>query len=142
MNIREQKRPERIDDRGADHQETALMIRRCEGCRQLMPRPALACLQCHSHDFERVRSSGGGRVISWRIHQQAVKGKARTEPIILAIVELDDGPWIYAAIESEITEMPAGRIRVEFRSASTTSDFPVFAPAILPEPVVPWSGYR
>ena len=140
MNICEQKRQVRTDDPGAGHSEIGLMIRRCESCRQLMLRPALACLQCHSHDFERVRSSGAGRIISWRIHHQAVKGNAHTVPIILAIVELDEGPWIYAAIESELPETPAGRVRVEFRSASTTGDFPVFAPAIFQESAIAWAA--
>ncbi|WP_051027843.1 Zn-ribbon domain-containing OB-fold protein [Nocardia higoensis] len=128
MQICEQKPEVHTGIRADVDSAAGFPMRRCEGCSQLMSRPALACVQCHSRDFERVRSPGIGRIVSWRIHHQAVRGKAHPVPIVLAIVALDEGPWICAAIESPVVDDLAGNVRVEFRAESMTGDFPVFAP--------------
>lgn len=71
------------------------------------------------------------------MHYRAVRGEAHTVPMVLAIVELDEGAWIYASIETDLLALLQRGSRVELRSMSRASDFPVFAPVFTQKRAVP-----
>ncbi|WP_245814043.1 OB-fold domain-containing protein [Rhodococcus marinonascens] len=48
-------------------------------------------------------------------------------PRTIAIVELDEGPWVYTWIDGEIPTQSHRPIRVEYRPVPTADQLPVFS---------------
>ena len=106
----------------------ALMILRCEACATLLAPEETACTSCGRDELERVRAAGTGTVVSWTVVDcSSVDLPLALVPCTLAIVELDEGPWIYTWIEGELPVHPDRSVRVEFRLAESGERFPVFA---------------
>lgn len=107
--------------------QRALMILRCEQCATLLAPEVTACTSCGRDEFERVRSAGMGTIVSWTVVDcSSVDVPLTLVPCTLAIVELDEGPWIYTWIEGELSMGPGRRLRVEFQEAESGERFPVF----------------
>ncbi|MFD4181728.1 Zn-ribbon domain-containing OB-fold protein [Rhodococcus sp. NPDC058514] len=105
----------------------ALMILRCEQCSTLLAPEAAACTSCGRNELERVRATGTGTVVSWTVVDCSSADLPLTlVPCTLAIVELDEGPWIYTWIEGELSMQPGRSLRVEFREAESGERFPLF----------------
>lgn len=137
MQISEHQREVHPEDHRVDGADIIMRMRRCQDCSQLMSHPTVACAQCRSHDFEQAPFPAAGHIVSWRMHYRAVRGEAHTVPMVLAIVELDEGAWIYASIETDLLALLQRGSRVELRSTSRASDFPVFAPVFTQKRAVP-----
>ncbi|GGN77454.1 hypothetical protein GCM10011610_23910 [Nocardia rhizosphaerihabitans] len=45
----------------------------------------------------------------------------------IAIVELDEGPWVYTSIEGEVPVLRGRPVRVQFQPCPPEDRFPVFA---------------
>lgn len=104
--------------------EEILMIRRCVTCDKLFAPMTAGCSLCASDDLECVPSSGVGSVVSWRVVDRT-GACGELVPVTVAIVELDEGPWIYASLEGEVP--PAeGPVRVQFQPRPRDDRFPVF----------------
>ncbi len=105
---------------------TAFMLRSCVCCATLFAPEVWVCRDCDG-DLEWVPSTGRGTVVSWTRLDPTASGSGNRglEPLTIAIVELDEGPWIYASIESCGRE-PKGA-RVVFEHESVVGRFPVFA---------------
>ena len=72
-----------------------LVILRCEVCREWSAPQARRCAVCYSDDVEWVESSGRGVVVTWTTPH--LRSADTTEAAyVVAIVELDEGPWIHA----------------------------------------------
>ncbi|MFI2339781.1 hypothetical protein [Nocardia gamkensis] len=65
--------------------------------------------------------------MSWRVLQCAANPRAEVERCTIAIVELDEGPWLYTTIHGELPSSSTGPVRVRFRARSRGDRFPVFA---------------
>ncbi|MGI5222923.1 Zn-ribbon domain-containing OB-fold protein [Nocardia sp. CA-290969] len=102
-----------------------LMIRRCGRCDRLFAPLTVDCSSCASSDLDWVPSSGAGSILSWRVVERGVAGAAA--PLTIAIVELDEGPWVYTSIEGRIPAVSCGPVRVRFRPRPREDRFPVFA---------------
>lgn len=102
-----------------------LMIRRCTGCDRLFAPLTVDCSACAASDLEWVPSAGVGVILSWRVVERGVTGAAA--PLTIAIVELEEGPWVYASIEGQIPTTPCGPVRVRFEPCPQADRFPVFA---------------
>ncbi|MEU4310977.1 hypothetical protein [Nocardia sp. NPDC024068] len=54
----------------------------------------------------------------------------------LAIVELDEGPWVYTAIDGELPRTARHPVRVRYQAPPRGDRFPIFgvsaAPSVLP----------
>lgn len=128
--------PIRSDSSGSAGPATAervagvLMIRRCAGCDRLFAPLTVDCSACAVSDLEWVPSAGTGSILSWRVVERGVTGTAA--PLTIAIVELDEGPWVYASIEGRIPVAPCGPVRVRFEPCPQEDRFPVFA--VCPDP--------
>lgn len=105
----------------------AFMLRACTGCAALFAPDTWVCKTCEG-DLEWVPSTGRGAVVSWtRLDPAAAGGAgARLDPLTIAIVELDEGPWIYAAIEGPMPARDGGRARVTFACEPVVGRFPGF----------------
>lgn len=110
-----------------------LMIRRCPRCDRLYAPLTVDCSSCASNDLEWVPSRGAGSILSWRVVERGVAGTAA--PLTIAIVELDEGPWVYTSIEGRIPANPYRPVRVRFQPCPREDRFPVFE--VTPEPAEP-----
>lgn len=105
--------------------EMTFSVWRCYECMTLFSPLPLTCRTCGCTELSPVAASGFGTVVSWR----AVEGEHRRwggedVPAIVAIVELDAGPWVYAWIAGE-APMRHGRVVVQRKER--TQRLPVFA---------------
>ncbi|MBF6336581.1 OB-fold domain-containing protein [Nocardia abscessus] len=114
-------------DNPAGCAKTTLMIRRCGCCDRLLAPLFDACSSCRSEDLEWVPSSGAGSVVSWRVLHCSANPRAETKRSTIAIVELDEGPWLYTTIHGELPPSSATPIRVRFHACPRGDRFPVFA---------------
>ncbi|MBF6207362.1 IS110 family transposase [Streptomyces gardneri] len=78
--------------------------------------------------LERVPSSGAGSVVSRRVVDRTpTDRRGGLVPLTIAIVALDEGPWVYISLEGEIPRSPNGAVRVRFQPHPWEDRFPVFA---------------
>jgi uncharacterized OB-fold protein len=106
-------------------------LRRCPDGHWSEP-AAQVCSTCGSVDLDWAAASGLGTLISWVVtHGRADAG--RPPPLaVLAIVELDEGPWWWTRVEGiEPDAVTAGmRLRAHFERADDEHEaVPVFSPA-------------
>jgi uncharacterized OB-fold protein len=80
-----------------------LRIRRCMKCGHLGPPPDAVCRQCHCPSVTWIDSAGRGRVIAGIVDHQLSAGSH-----VLALIELDEGPWVLAEVSSARTAPPRG----------------------------------
>ncbi|MEU6189099.1 OB-fold domain-containing protein [Nocardia sp. NPDC047038] len=105
-----------------------LMIYRCMRCEKLLAPITSGCSSCGSDDLESVPSSGAGSVVSWRVVDRAPTDRqGGLVPLTIAIVELDEGPWVYTSLEGEIPSSAGPSVRVQFQPHPREGRFPVFA---------------
>ncbi|MBF6221811.1 OB-fold domain-containing protein [Nocardia abscessus] len=120
--------PNVVGDRSALCVDDILMIHRCVQCERLLSPITADCLSCGSDELERVPSSGAGSVVSWRVVDRApVDRPGELVPLTIAIVELDEGPWVYTSIDGEVPLSPSRPVRVRFQPHPWDDRFPVFA---------------
>ncbi|MGW0634990.1 Zn-ribbon domain-containing OB-fold protein [Nocardia salmonicida] len=111
----------------AQHGQDTLMIRRCTHCDKLYAPLATECSSCTSGSFEWLPSSGAGSIVSWRVVDRAATGLHGEAPLTIAIVELDEGPWVYTSIEGAVPALRGQPVRVQFQPCPPDDRFPVFA---------------
>jgi uncharacterized OB-fold protein len=75
-----------------------LLLRHCAACGAFSRPQAQSCEQCQSADLTWARACGQGTVVSWSvIHGRAADGEPPPRTVV-AIVELDEGPWLHAQL--------------------------------------------
>ncbi len=105
-----------------------MMIRRCGRCNKLFAPLTAECSACRSWDLEWSPASGLGSLVSWRlVHRSVSRPHEQVMPLTIAIVELDEGPWVYATIEGEVAAFSDLPVRVRFEPRPRIDRFPVFA---------------
>ena len=109
----------------AECTEAALMIRRCGSCSRLFAPPVTRCSACRCDDFERVPATGSGSIVCWRMVTCAPDTTGAANSMI-AIVELDEGPWVYTTIAGEPPRAGRRPVRVRFQAPPRGDRFPVF----------------
>ncbi|WP_084823484.1 Zn-ribbon domain-containing OB-fold protein [Nocardia beijingensis] len=108
--------------------DDVLMIHRCVRCAKLLAPITSGCSSCGSGELERVPSSGAGSVVSWRVVDRApFDRQGGLVPLMIAIVALDEGPWVYTCLEGQMPSSPNGEVRVRFQPHPWEDRFPVFA---------------
>ncbi|WP_159849306.1 Zn-ribbon domain-containing OB-fold protein [Nocardia sp. CY41] len=116
-----------VGDDIAERANDTLMIRRCARCDKLLAPITAGCSSCGSDDLVRVPSSGGGSIVSWRVVDRAPSDRhGELVPLTIAIVELDEGPWVYTSIEGDIPPIQGETVRVHFQPHPREARFPVF----------------
>ncbi|MFC9787246.1 Zn-ribbon domain-containing OB-fold protein [Rhodococcus sp. NPDC127528] len=105
----------------------ALMIRRCDRCEAFLAPGTAPCASCGSSDLSAVASTGLGAVQRWTVVDCARSGAgAEPMPCLLAVVALDDGPWICTWIEGETAVCTEREVRVRFDHSVSGERYPVF----------------
>ncbi|MEV5409885.1 Zn-ribbon domain-containing OB-fold protein [Thermopolyspora sp. NPDC052614] len=103
-----------------------LLIRRCEECGGTSAPQTRTCPHCASPALSWTPATGTGTVESWSVvHTKGLP------PFTVAIVELDEGPWLQAQITGvEPGQVRAGmRVRVAYERPDEGESVPVFRPA-------------
>jgi uncharacterized OB-fold protein len=129
--------PVRRDDDTAEFFDAAadgaLLIRRCLDCGSAAEPQAVSCPGCRGTSLRGERAAGGATLISWTVcHPRP--GSGPDQPAVLAIGELDEGPWWWAALtDADPGELRTGqRLLVAFERAGDHEAVPVFRPADVP----------
>ncbi len=106
-----------------------LVIWKCRDCAVLLPPLTVSCHSCGNGELEPVDSAGAGVIVSCRTADRSPDPVCGAPcPSVIAIVELDEGPWVYSWIDGEVP-VPSDRpVRVHFRCTQPGERFPVFEP--------------
>jgi uncharacterized OB-fold protein len=109
--------------------EDRLVVQHCTRCdhRQLYGRSR--CTNCHADTLEWIDASGLGTVYSRTvIHQNPTRSFRHLLPLVVALVDLDEGPRMMTnVVGSEPDEVVLGaRVRVRFEHASDGAALPLF----------------
>lgn len=104
-----------------------LMLYQCSTCTRLLAPMITECACCHGTEFTKVASSGLGSLVTFKVVQrESDHSHGELVPHTIAIVELDDGPWMYSWVTGTAPEASGDPIRVRFTSAVTVEQLPVF----------------
>ena len=71
---------------------------KCGGCGELSAQPRLVCAKCGGQDLEVLELKDEGTIQTFTVNYVAAEGRESEAPYIVAIVELDDGPWVMGNI--------------------------------------------
>jgi uncharacterized protein len=127
--------PVRRDEQSAEFFDAAargeLAVRQCRNGHFLTSTysyagAAVACPECYSTELDWVAASGQGRLVSWT----AIHARGAERPQLTGLVELAEGPWIYATIltsdpRSLAVDQP---LTVEFIRPGDGEAVPAFRP--------------
>jgi uncharacterized OB-fold protein len=79
--------------------EERLMIRRCEPCDGWYAPDATACPGCGGEDLGWAAAAGTATLVTWAVsHRRPREDGTVPDPAPLAMVELAEGPWLYARL--------------------------------------------
>ena len=76
-----------------------LQFQRCSGCGYIRWPCSIICPQCYSQEAEWFKISGKGKVYTFTVmHGIYHKGFTNEAPYVVAIIELDEGPFFLSNI--------------------------------------------
>ncbi|KYH24977.1 hypothetical protein HAPAU_29290 [Halalkalicoccus paucihalophilus] len=107
-----------------------LLVRECLGCGLVYHYPRALCPDCFSEDVEWREASGRGEVYSYSTARTMSGWPEEDLPLVLAYVELDDGPRMMTTIDAKPEDVEIGT-RVDVRFVDTDASdvaIPVFIP--------------
>ncbi|ROO87961.1 hypothetical protein EDD29_5610 [Actinocorallia herbida] len=107
-----------------------LLIRRCGACGAFNAPQVLACEHCQSDRQAWAVAAGTGTVVSWTVVHGRARGDAPPSRTSVAIVELDEGPWLHARLTGlEPEAITAGlKVAVAFERPEGGEPVPTFRP--------------
>lgn len=110
------------------------MIPRCRACGKAFMHPRVLCPFCASRDIEWIRASGRGRLHSFEIaHQILNKAFKVKTPVVLALVELDEGPRLLTNLVNVAPDPAKIRcdmpVEVVYEKLNDEFTVPLFKPA-------------
>lgn len=113
-----------------------LHLPRCNACGEFHFYPRGSCPHCHSTDLEWQQVSGEGTLYSYVINHRPPKAFRDRGPIVIAVVQLDEGPRMLTNIigvdpEPERLQLDM-RLTVDFEPRGDYA-LPVFRPATTSE---------
>ena len=112
--------------------EGKLMLPKCQTCGKAFFYPRVMCPFCSSRDIAWIQASGRGTLYSFEIaHQILNKAFKVKPPVILAMVELEEGPRVMTnLVDCEPSDVRIGMaLEVAFRELTPEVTAPVFRPA-------------
>ena len=74
--------------------EDKLLGLKCQACGAITVPPKMVCRKCTSSNIDIVELSGKGKIKAFTTVNVAAEGRESECPYILAMVELDEGPWL------------------------------------------------
>ncbi len=114
--------------------EGKLMIPKCRSCGKAFFYPRVVCPLCGSRDIGWIQASGRGRLHSFEIaHQILNKAFKVKTPVVLAMVELEEGPRMLTNLVNIAPDPTALRcdmpVEVIFEKQNDQVTLPMFQPA-------------
>lgn len=107
-----------------------LLLKTCVACAHALAPEAQLCTACGGTELSWAPASGTGVLVSWTVvHRAPSRAYSDVVPYTAGIVELDEGPWLYARI---VTNAPrAGmKLHTEFVHPEDGESYPVFVEAV------------
>jgi uncharacterized OB-fold protein len=105
------------------------LLRKCQQCQALLTPYAVQCGPCGSTDLTWEPAGGGAKVVSWVVPHTKPDANGHTDTTVLAIAELDEGPWWWSqVVDADPAAVAMGtRLRIDFQRANDESEYvPVF----------------
>ena len=104
---------------------------RCAACGTVNGPNERSCRQCRGIEGEPVAAAGGGHVVSYVVQHSKPDAAGWTYRLVVAIVELDEGPWWWTQLAGvEPDEVRVGdRVRLEMVTPEGGHAVPVARPA-------------
>jgi acetyl-CoA acetyltransferase/uncharacterized OB-fold protein len=133
----------RRDERSAPFFDAAaadrLLIRRCAKCGRWLAPEAGGCYGCDGEDPGWAAASGHGTLVSWAVLHPRGSPPGQPARTVLALVELDEGPWLHTGLTSTspaaIAALRAGqRVAASFVHPPEGESYPVFTPVPAADP--------
>ncbi len=111
-----------------------LMLPKCRACGKAFLYPRVACPFCASRDVAWVQATGRGRLFSFEIaHQILNKAFKVKTPVVLAMVELEEGPRLLTNLVDVEPDPATLRcdmpVEVCFEKLTEEISLPMFRPA-------------
>jgi uncharacterized OB-fold protein len=109
-----------------------LRLQRCDDCGTARFAPRPACPRCASLRYAWFIASGRGKVYSWTIvHAPTLPAFADRVPYAMALVELDEGPFLVGQLrDCDHARIRAGlRVEVFFEAVAPDVTLPHWRPA-------------
>ena len=112
--------------------ERRLLIRHCKACgtKHFMPRHQ--CPKCWSFELEWVESKGDGAIQSFSVvHRAPTAVFAATVPYVIALIDLDEGPRMFANVigDNALDVAIGDRVHVTFEDRGEGTLVPQFVRA-------------
>ncbi|PXX58425.1 hypothetical protein DFR70_114109 [Nocardia tenerifensis] len=102
-----------------------LAIKKCTGCGRSLAPEAMVCTDCGESDPVWAGASSAGRLITWTTVPKAPNPAfADLVPYTVGVVELAEGPWLYARITGE--PRAGAALRAEYVHPSEGESYPVW----------------
>lgn len=96
-------------------EEGQFLLQRCPNCETAYFPPAPVCPHCHSETVEWVESSGTGELYAFTCQHRTAPGVPA--PVVLCIVELDEGPRLLAQVAADYEDLTLGdRVKLQARA--------------------------
>jgi len=110
--------------------EGRLEIQRCESCERFVFPPRYACPYCHSESLAWTEVSGEGSIYTYSVvHRSPTSAWEGETPYVIAIVELEEGAFIFSSVSVDPTEVQVGQpVNVVFEQRNGVA-LPKFVPA-------------
>ena len=109
-------------DYSAALKKNKLLGLKCNDCGAITVPPKMACWKCASPNMEVVELSGKGKVQTFTTIYVAPEGRENEVPYTVALVELDEGPWIMG----NIVEMEPSKITMDIIGKRVSMGHKVF----------------
>jgi uncharacterized OB-fold protein len=107
------------------------LLRRCPAGH--ISEPAVTqCTSCPATDLDWIEARGGANLVSWAVTWSRPSDDDEPRRTILVIGELDEGPWWWTQLATDLDPQAAGlaagrRLRIEFHRADAEHEaVPVF----------------
>jgi uncharacterized protein len=107
-----------------------LLLSECQDCGLIYHYPRALCPDCFSEDVDWLEASGKGRVYTYSTAHTISGWPEEDLPLVVAYVELDEGPQIMTNIDADPEGVEIGtRVAVEFVATEEEDiSIPVFVP--------------
>jgi hypothetical protein len=106
-----------------------LMIQRCSACDKAIFYPRSVCPHCLATEPDWVEASGRGTVFTFAVQHRSARGFNDTDPVVLAIIELEEGVPLMSRVMCAPSQAHIGMpVRVTFTTIGDGPVVPVFVP--------------
>uniref|UniRef100_A0A7J2TIV9 Zn-ribbon domain-containing OB-fold protein n=1 Tax=Archaeoglobus fulgidus TaxID=2234 RepID=A0A7J2TIV9_ARCFL len=117
--------------------EGKLLGMKCRDCGSYTCPPKHTCNKCSSRNLEKVFLSGKGTVKTYTVTYVAPMGYEKETPYVVALVELDEGPWIIGRLEvdakvAEENDLTEKRVSVFAKEMPSEMFYPMKDKRIVP----------